>query len=267
MKEIQSNKEAWSKISEEHYNNFKSEFLNGNPQLNAYIQNEVGDITGKKVLHLQCNTGADSLVLARTAESVTGVDLVPENVYFAKKMATELGVTNTSFIESDLMKLSEIHDEKYDVIFTSEGVLGWLPDLNIWARTIRKLLNEDGYLYVFDTHPFSFTFDESKLSKDIYEIKYPYFSTAPDIDNTIGGYASEIKDGVETYFWNHTVSDIINSLIKAGLHIEFFNEYSENFFDIGGMQNSPKQGLFEYKHNVDKYPMSFSLKATIYPRK
>lgn len=61
------------------------------------------------------------------------------------------------------MKLTEIHNEKYDVVFTSEGVLGWLPDLDIWARTIRKLLNETGYLYVFDSHPFFLSLDESKL--------------------------------------------------------------------------------------------------------
>ena len=122
------------------------------------------------------------------------------------------------------MELTGNHNGKYDVVFTSEGVLGWLPDLDIWAGTIRKLLNETGYLYVFDSHPFFLSFDESQLDKEIYEIKYPYFGKCPDEDDSIGGYASQVKHGVKSYYWMHTISDIINSLIKAGMHIEFFND-------------------------------------------
>jgi predicted MPP superfamily phosphohydrolase len=146
-------------------------------------------------------------------------------------------------------------------------VLGWLPDLKVWAKTIRKLLKDDGFLYVFDSHPFFLSFDESKLDKEVYDIKYPYFGKSPDENDTIGGYASEVKHGVRAYFWMHTVSDIINSLSGEGLHIEFFNEFPENFFNSGNMPLSEKEGLYQYSYNADKYPMSFSLKATVYPGK
>lgn len=86
MREIEFNKNAWSKISEDHYYHFKKVLMDGNYQLNSYIQKELGDLSGKKVIHLQCNTGADTIVLAKTAKHVTGVDLVPENIYFAKKL-------------------------------------------------------------------------------------------------------------------------------------------------------------------------------------
>lgn len=264
MKEIEANKNAWSKISEDHYQHFKETFAEGIGELNSHIKEELGDISGNKIIHLQCNTGADTIILSKTAKSVTGVDLVPENIYFAKKLAAELGIENVDFIESDIMKLTEIHNEKYDVVFTSEGVLGWLPDLDIWARTIRKLLNETGYLYVFDSHPFFLSLDESKLDKETYEIKYPYFGKCPDEDDSIGGYASEVKHGVKSYFWMHSISDIINSLIKAGMHIEFFNEFTDNYYDSGNMQPSEKNGLYRYIYNTDKYPMSFSLKASVY---
>ncbi|ADZ82129.1 class I SAM-dependent methyltransferase [Cellulosilyticum lentocellum] len=267
MIEIESNKEAWSKISEDHYHYFKTAISGGKYQLNHYIQEEVGDLSGKKIIHLQCNTGADSLILAKTAQSVMGVDLVPENVFFARKLADELNYNNVEFIESDIMTLASIHSDKYDVVFTSEGVLGWLPDLNIWAQTIRGLLKDGGYLYVFDTHPMFLSFDEGKLEKEIFEIKYPYFGKTPDIDNCIGGYASEIKAGVKAYFWMHTISDIINALTSTGLHIEYFNEYTEAYCDWGNMQVSEKKGLYEYCYNTDKYPMSFSLKASVYQTK
>lgn len=265
MKEIDSNKEAWSRISEDHYNTFKSVLEKGNHRLNCYIQNELGDVTGKKIIHLQCNTGADTIVLAQMgAQKVTGVDLVPENIVYAQKLASDLHVSNVDFIESDIMTLSQIHNSKYDIVFTSEGVLGWLPDLNVWAKTIRSLLNNDGFLYVFDSHPFFLSFDESKLSREVYEIKYPYFGKEPDVDDSIGGYASERKHGVKAYFWMHPVSEIINVLTSAGLHIEYFNEFTENYFDSGDMEQIKGKGLYRYKYNTNNYPMSFSLKATVY---
>lgn len=265
MKEIESNKEAWSTIAEDHYYAFKQALENGTHRLNAYIQEELGDIASKSVIHLQCNTGADTILLARRATHVTGVDLVPENIRFAGKLARELEVGNVNFIESDIMTLSDIHREKYDVVFTSEGVLGWLPDLKVWARTVRKLLKDDGFLYVFDIHPFFLSFDESKLYRQVYEIKYPYFGQEPDAGDSIGGYASEARYGVKAYCWMHTVSDIINALSEAGLHVGFFNEFTESCYDCGGMEPAGKAGLYRFGYNADKFPMSFSLKATVMP--
>jgi len=264
MKEIESNKHSWSQISEDHYYAFKARFKEGTQFFNYYIKRELGDITGKDIIHLQCNTGADTILLAQMgAEHVTGVDLVPENIYYAKKLASDLNVTNVDFFESDIMTLSQKYNKKHDMVFTSEGALVWLPDMEVWAKTVRSLLNDTGYLYVFDSHPFFLMLDEEKLDKQIYDIKYPYFKKTPDFDTTIGGYASERKGGVESYCWMFTVSDIINSLIRAGMRIDFFNEFTENFYDVGNMKKSDKEGLLIYEYNRDKYPMSFSLKASV----
>jgi SAM-dependent methyltransferase len=180
-------------------------------------------------------------------------------------MAEELGYENTDFIACDVLEIADKLNEKYDMVFTSEGVLGWLPDLDKWAQNVRACLKDDGVFYIFDSHPFYMMLDESKLEKEEYFVKYPYFGKQPDVDDTIGGYASEPVGGVKAYFWMHTVSEIINSLIGAGLHIVFFNEYTFNFFDSGGMSPSKAEGLWEYPYNEDKYPMSYSLMATVYP--
>ncbi len=266
MKEIESNKHAWSQVSKDHYITFKKSLLEGSHQLNTYIKNELGDLSGKKVIHLQCNTGADTILLARMAASAVGVDLVPDNIHYAKKLAEDLNITNVDFIESDIMELMEKHNEKYDVVFVSEGAIGWLPDLKKWANTIRHLLKEDGYFYMFDSHPFFLMLNTQMLANNIYDVQYPYFGKAPDVDNSIGGYASEPKHGVEAYFWMYTVSDLVNSLTSAGLHIEFINEFRENFYDAGGMKNVGHTGLYNYDFNNDKFPMSISLKATVYNR-
>ena len=257
MKEIESNKHAWGQISKNHYHYFKKALQEGTYQLNSHIQTEIGDLSGKSIIHLQCNTGADTILLAKMGAKA----LVPDNILYAQKLSDDLGICNVSFIESDIMELMEKHNEKYDVVFVSEGAIGWLPDLTKWGQTIKHLLKDDGYLYIFDSHPIALMFDEGKLGEGITEIKYPYFKKTPDIDNTIGGYASDTKDGVETYFWMFTVSDILNSLISAGLCIEFFHEFQENYFDFDGGKRVDGN-LYNFEFNKGLFPMSFSLKAS-----
>ena len=264
MKEVDSNRDAWSKLSEEHYHHYRDALLEGRHRMNPYIEREMGDLSGKSVVHLQCNTGADSILLARMgATSVVGVDLVPENVHYAEKLAIDTGTENVRFIASDIMTLSEVHRETYDVVFVSEGAVGWLPDLKKWGQTIRGLLNDGGFLYVFDSHPFFLSLDQEKLANGEMAVKYPYFGKEPDVDDTIGGYATEAKGDVRAYFWMYTISDLINAVASTGLRVEFFNEFPELFFDAGGMKQLGDTGLFNYDFNTDKIPLSFSMKASV----
>ncbi|MCL2236535.1 MAG: class I SAM-dependent methyltransferase [Defluviitaleaceae bacterium] len=191
--------------------------------------------------------------------------MFPDDVLYAKKLAVDVGATNVDFIEADIMQLMEMHNEKYDVVFVSEGAIGWLPNLMKWGQTIRHLLKNDGYFYIFESHPIALMFDEGKLNSGITEIKYPYFKTTPDIDNSIGGYASEAKQGVETFFWMHKTSDVLNSLISAGLRIEFFHEFQENYYDMGGGKRVDGN-LYKFEYNNGLFPMSFSLKASVYSK-
>lgn len=261
MKEIDANREAWSLLAEDHFEHYKKRLENEQILLNRIIREELGDISGKSLIHLQCNTGADTLSLARMGASVTGVDLVPENVRQATKLAAHLGIDSARFIESDIMQFMERHDEQYDIVFTSEGAIGWLPDLEQWGRTIRHLLKEDGFFYVMDSHPIGLLFDEAKLQEDILHIGYPYFKKTPDRDDQIGGYASP-SQRADNYFWMYTVGDIINSLSKAGLCIEYFHEFDELFYDMGGMEKA-ESGFHIYPHFRGKMPFTFSLKATV----
>ena len=262
MKGIESNKHAWSQISADHYDAYKKALLEEKHCFNKYINQEIGDLNGKKIIHLQCNTGADTILLARRSESVVGVDLVPDNISYARKLAEDFNVANIEFIESDIMDFKEKHNGKYDVVFVSEGAICWLPELKKWAETIRHLLKDDGFFYVFDSHPFFMMFDEHKLPDNIMEVKYPYFGKEPDIDEWIGGYASEAKRGVQAYSWMHTVADIINSLASAGLRIEYFHEFKENFFNARAMKYIG-DGLWNYDFNDSLFPMSFSLRAAV----
>jgi SAM-dependent methyltransferase len=264
MKEIEANKSAWALLSQDHYNYVKKAILDNNFYLGSIIEGELGDISGKTVIHLQCNTGGDTILLAQKGATVTGVDLVPENIFYAKKLSQELKIQNIEFIESDIMELKEKHNEKYDMVFTTEGVLCWLPDLNKWAETVRHLLKENGVLYLLDGHPFYMMFDEEKLSENKLEIKYPYFIREPEYSETIFGYFSEDKNG-GNYGWMYKVSDIINSLAKAGLTIECFNEYDCLYFNQGDMEKCSNGYHFPFFDK--KIPFTFSLKARLITKK
>jgi SAM-dependent methyltransferase len=263
MSKVQSNKEAWGKLSKNHYEHFKQNILNGQHKLNPIIKSEIGDISGKKVLHLQCNTGADSIMLAKMGADVTGVDFVPDNVYYAKKLADDLDVGNVRFIESDVLKFDEIHNEKYDMVYTTEGVLIWISDKGRWAQVIRHCLKDDGFLYVHDSHPFYYVFDEVEFAKGNLIAKYPYFNKKPDEFDSIGGYATEEKTA-QTYEWMYTIGEVVNALSDAGLCVEYLNEYdrcSKGMAD--GCDKVDSEGLTCVSAFEGKIPLVFSLKATV----
>lgn len=261
MFEIEKNKEAWSLLSEDHYNHFKQKLSDKNFQINPIISDDLGDIKGKKILHLQCNTGADSILLARKGAIVTGVDLSPKNIFFAKKLAAEFEIKNIDFIASDILKLTEIHNGEYDIVFTSDGAIGWIPDLNKWAETIRHFLKKEGYFYLHDSHPTFLIFDENKLLNNEISIKYPYFDTETEKDDSIGGYASDSKPA-EVYFWSYKMSDIINALSKADIYIFYLNEYDRCAQGMGGIK-SDNRGLYYYPKLEGYFPITMSIKAKI----
>jgi len=261
LKEVAANRHAWGLLAKDQYERFRQALSERHSLLNRIITSDLGDLNGRRLIHLQCNTGADTVSLARLGATVTGVDLVPENVAYARRLAEDCGIFDATFIESDIMSLQETHHDKYDIVFTSEGALCWLPDLRVWAATIRQLLRDDGFFYVFDGHPFYQIFDETTLASGDLTIKYPYFSREPDRDDIIGGYTTYPRQA-ESYCWNYSVGDVINSLIEAGLRIRRFNEYDMLYYDLGGMEMI-EPGLFRHERYRTKLPFAFSLKATL----
>lgn len=256
---IDANKIAWGKVAEDHYEHYKFRLAQDDYKLNPIVEEEIGDIRGKRILHLQCNTGADTILLARKGAIVTGVDLVPENIYYAKKLAKEFGSENVHFVESDVLKLMEVHKGDYDIVLTTDGVLGWIPDLNKWGKVVAHFLKKNGFFYLHDSHPFLMIFDENALSKGDLIPKYPYFEITADKDTSIGGYASESKEA-DNYFWGHKLSAIIEGLLSGDLYVSYIKEHDRCVPGMGGNVVDEK-GLSYYSHLEGKIPMILSLKA------
>jgi len=258
---IEANKNSWGTISKDHYETFKKRLEENDSTLSPTQIRELGDLQGKNLIHLQCNTGADTISLARMGARITGVDLVPGNIHYARKLAADFGIDDARFIESNVLEIMEKHHEKYDVVYTTEGVLCWLPDLYLWARNVRHLLADDGFLYVLDSHPFFMAWDEEKLPELV--VKYPYFQKNTDEDEWIGGYASESKKATN-FSWMYTIGEIVTALSQAGLHIEWLHEFDWLFYRMSDdKQTQDEEGNWVYPEHREKLPYTFSLKATV----
>jgi len=256
---IDANRLSWATLAEDHYHVFKRRLETEDTTLNPVQIAELGDIAGKSLIHLQCNTGADTLSLARLGAQVTGVDLVPENIHFAKRMAQDLGFEDAQFFTSNVLELMQNHHEQYDIVFTTEGLLCWLPDLDLWARNLRHVLADYGFVYVMDGHPFFMVWDEEALPE--LKVKYPYFQKNTDEEDTIGGYAAPSRPG-KNYSWMYTMGEIITALSEAGLHVEWLHEFDWLYYRCSAEhQQRDNDGQWRYPEHRTQLPYTFSLKA------
>jgi 2-polyprenyl-3-methyl-5-hydroxy-6-metoxy-1,4-benzoquinol methylase len=267
-KYYEANKELWDEFAKLHYETESEDysvksFLDGQTTLKSYELKEMGNVKGKSLLHLQCHFGLDTLSWAREGAIVTGIDISSEGIRLAKLLAKQTKL-EAYFIESNIYDLPKVLSEKFDIVYTSIGVLCWLNDLKEWGKIIAHFLKPGGFFYIAEIHPFSMIFDnETKDIKDL-QVYFNYFHDPKPMEFTAdGSYASdEIKiESKKEYEWAHSMSDIINSLIEAGLRIEFLNEYPFITWKQFPFAEHGPDGFFRLKNQKAEIPLLFTLKA------
>lgn len=258
---LNSNRHLWNKwtpLHEESPAYRVADFKSGGSTLRPVERSELKEVAGRTLLHLQCHFGLDTLSWAREGAVVTGVDLSDESIELARSLSSDLGIPAT-FICSDLLDLPNVLAGQFDIVFTSYGVLNWLRDLKGWAEVIAHFLKPDGIFYMVEFHPFSRVFDGD--SSELRVSNQYFFSEEPFRFEMQGSYAAEAGDTVYGYNWNHSLSEILNSLIGAGLHIEFFNEFPFTLRErIPGMVQGD-DGLWRLTKHHGMVPLLFSLQA------
>ena len=177
-------------------------------------------LNGLRLLHLQCHFGQDTLSLARRGAVVTGVDLSDRAIAAARELSERSGLPGR-FIRCDLYSLPEHLDETFDIVFTSYGTIGWLPDLDRWADIVARYLKPGGQFVFVEFHPMAWLWNETRTG-----IKYGYFGGEAIVEDTTGSYTdgSESVSGTEVS-WDHPVSETINALLGQGLQLREFKEY------------------------------------------
>lgn len=263
---LNTNRELWDALARTHFDSDFYDvkgFLDGKQTLDPIELEELPNLSGRTILHLMCHFGLDTLSLARLGGSVTGVDFSEQAISLARSLSKTAKIS-AQFICSDVYQLPEVLDETFDIVFTSGGVLVWLPNLQKWAKIINRFLKPGGVFYIREFHPFEYIFNDEEKETTL-TVRYPYFQDEkPQMFEDEGSYADKTAKTAKkrSYEWNHPLSRIINVLIKEGLRIEFFHEFQFSSYKALPFMVENSEGRWVLPDHAESVPLMFSIKAT-----
>jgi len=223
---------------------------------------EIGDVTGKRLLHLQCHFGLDSLMLARRGARVTGLDYSPAAIAAARALAQDCGL-DARFVEANVYDAASAVKGPFSVVYSTWGTIIWLPDLDRWAEIVASLLAPGGFLYLADAHPGILPLEE----EDGHLVFRYGWRTAPgmpdafDEATTYTGDADRLSH-TRTYEWIHPFSRVVGALLAAGLRLDMLREHERLPWQAFPMMVPDSDGLFRLPDGHARLPLAFSLKAS-----
>ncbi|AVM52596.1 methyltransferase family protein [Bacteroides zoogleoformans] len=254
-----TNKEAWNARTKIHLRSsfydldkFKRE-VKSVPDLDVSL---LGDIRGKSILHLQCHFGMDTLSLSKMGANVVGVDFSEEAIQTAEALNAKLGL-NAQFCCCNIYDAPAVlRGQQFDIVYTSYGVVNWLPDLVQWGQVISQMLKDDGKFVIVEFHPVLWMFNE-----DFSQVRYAYSRKKPYVVEETTYTDSETDNRQKTVTWNHGLAEVLNGLLRNGLQIKSFGEYDYSPFNLFGNMITQKNGTFKIAGKSGRIPMSFSVVA------
>ena len=222
---------------------------------------EIGDVTGKSLVHLQCHMGQDTLSWARRGARVTGLDFSDAAVQAARSLAAQIGVADSRFVTSDVYDAVEALDgQTFDVVYTGLGALCWLPDIDRWARTAAALVAPGGFLYLAEFHPFADT-----LADDGRTVQFDYFAQDATVWDEPDTYTytdgEKLTNATVTVEWQHGIGEVVSALAKAGLRLEFLHEHEFSLFARFPILEQHGR-LLTFPAGHPRVPLIYSLRAT-----
>jgi len=262
-----ANRALWDELTAIHE---RSEFYDlegfkrGGIRLREYELDEVGSVEGKDLLHLQCHFGLDTLSWARLGARVTGADFSEAALALARRLADELELDAT-FHHSELSELPQKLEGDFDVVYTSRGVLGWLPDIERWAEVSAHFVRPGGIFYVTEIHPVIQAFDDEDIGPGELRLRYPYFSRAEplafEVQDSYADRTAAVRSPVE-YGWPHGLGEIVSALAAAGLRIDFLHEFPFVEWAVPFLE-ARDDGTWRLPTGQEgELPLFFSLRAT-----
>lgn len=255
---IDINKSLWNKRTEIHiksdfYN--LDDFLEKKNSLNPIELDLLGNIQNKSILHLQCHFGQDTISLAQMGAELTGVDFSEKAIEEGKKLAQKTETNNIEFICCNIYDLPKYLNKTFDIIFTSYGTIGWLPDMNKWAEIVSRYLKFGGKLIFVEFHPIVWIFD-SKFEKIIYN----YSKSDAIIETESGTYADKNANiNIQSVTWNHSMSELVNSLIINNIEIKQIKEYDYSPYNCFNNTVKIDERKFMIKGLEQKIPLVYSV--------
>jgi len=253
------NKETWNKKVAIHAKSDMYDmeaFKSGKSSLMSYELEALGDVGMKSLLHLQCHFGQDTLSWSRMGAKCVGVDISDEAIKLARQLNQELKL-DARFVCCNVLDSSKHISETFDIVFTSYGTIGWLPDLKPWGQMIAERLKSGGTFFIAEFHPIVWMFD---YLEDQPIMKYAYNQKDPIYEEYSGTYADESSSIVSKEFgWNHGLGEVATALTDAGLRIDYLKEHDGSPYNVLPDLVKSKSGSYVAKNRM--YPLIFTLKA------
>ncbi|MBC3843778.1 class I SAM-dependent methyltransferase [Streptacidiphilus sp. 4-A2] len=237
-------------------------FLAGAESLRPFELAEVGDVSGRSLLHLQCHFGQDTLGWARHGATVTGLDFSAAAVRAAGELAGAAGISDARFVAANVYDAAQVlAGETFDIVYTGLGALCWLPDIAGWARTAASLVAPGGFLYLAEFHPFA-----DVLGDDARTVVTDYFHRDGTVWDEPGTYTDsdvETRNTV-TVEWQHGLGEVLSAIAAAGLRIEFVHEHDFTLFERFPVLEPDTDGitrLYRLPQGQPRVPLVYSVRA------
>jgi len=230
MDPIEVNRRNWDERASIHGRDATGDYMldrfrAGEDALHAIEAAELGDISGKRVLHLQCHIGRDTLCLVRRGAVATGLDFSAAALSVARRLGDETGL-KANFVQGTVDQAPHLTPGNFDLVFTTWGTICWLPDMKAWARVVASVLAPGGELYFADAHPGFLMMEESAgRLVPAHDFQTPADRPLEFVNATTYTGDPTIMTHQSTREWIHSLSAILGSLIDAGLAIAMFREH------------------------------------------
>lgn len=232
-------------------------FKSGANTLRPFELEEVGDVSGRSLVHLQCHFGLDTLSWARLGARVTGLDFSTPAIEAARAIAKDTGL-ESEFVEASLYDaVAALGDRRFDIVYTGLGALNWLPDIRRWAQLVAELVAPGGFLYLSEFHPVEGVFADGDLT-----VQHDYFQTDPFLFDDPGTYVDRAAPTSHnrTEEWQHTLGDVVSAVIDAGLVVELLHEHDFTL-DRRWPFLEERDGYFWMPAGRPRLPLLYSLRA------
>jgi SAM-dependent methyltransferase len=225
-----------------------------------------GDIQGKRIIHLQCHFGLDSLTLAQRGAEVVAIDFSPDAVQAGRTLAKEVGLADrVRFVECNLYDAPIAVGEAgtFDFAFVTWGAIYWLPSIENWARVVAGFLKPGGRLYLAEGHPCALVFDDLAAGLAGRPGWYaPYFETEAIEYEDTGDYANpEAKlTHTRSFTWLHPIGATVSALSCAGLTLNFLREHDGVPWQMFRCLTAHVDGMYRWPDRP-WLPLAYSLAA------
>lgn len=237
-------------------------FKAGAEILHAFEIDEIGELAGLDLVHLQCHFGMDTLACAQRGARVTGLDRSEAGIAAARELAAEIEIP-ARFVAANVYDAVEALGETYDVVYTGRGALNWLPDVDRWAEVVEALLRPGGFLYLNEFHPVT-----DMMADESFEIVYDYFGRPEGYHFDGEGITyTETEERTEhrtSHEWIHPTSRVITALLDVGLRIELFREHDFSVFSRFPFLEKETIGIrrvYRMPEGRPRLPLMYSIRA------